>query len=117
MSMHKIFFGTIVFFSLAFLAACGGGGSGSSGATGATGAAGTIAVPSAGTLALAALSTGGDTDRALGSAARTYSLTGMDNESADSRLRYYSYLGVSSTSKDIVATTGTGANGLNFDNP
>ena len=54
MSMHKIFFGTIVFFSLAFLAACGGGGSGSSGATGAAGAAGadgaagTIAVPGAG---------------------------------------------------------------------
>ena len=50
MSMHKIFFGTIVFFSLAFLAACGGGGSGSAGSTGATGAAGaagTIAVPSA----------------------------------------------------------------------
>ena len=40
MSMQKIFFGTIVFFSLAFLAACGGGGSGSSGAAGADGAAG-----------------------------------------------------------------------------
>jgi hypothetical protein len=38
--MHKIFFGTIVFFSLAFLAACGGGGSGSAGSAGATGAAG-----------------------------------------------------------------------------
>ena len=36
--MRKILFGTIVFFSLAFLAACGGGGSGSSGAAGAAGA-------------------------------------------------------------------------------
>ena len=51
MSMHKIFFGTIVFFSLAFLAACGGGGSagstGAAGADGAAGTAGTISVPSA----------------------------------------------------------------------
>ena len=29
MGMHKIYIGAIVFFSLAFLAACGGGGSGS----------------------------------------------------------------------------------------
>ena len=53
MGMHKIIFGTIVFFSLAFLAACGGGGSGSAGSagakgdTGTTGATGSIAVPSA----------------------------------------------------------------------
>ena len=39
MGMRKIFFGTIVFFSLAFLAACGGG-SGSSGSAGSDGAAG-----------------------------------------------------------------------------
>ena len=42
MGMRKILFGTIVFFSLAFLAACGGGGgSGSAGSTGAAGTNGT----------------------------------------------------------------------------
>ena len=39
--MRKILFGTIVLFSLAFLASCGGGGSGSSGAAGTAGTNGT----------------------------------------------------------------------------
>ena len=47
--MRKILFGTIVFFSLAFLAACGGGGSGSKGATGATGATGAAGADGTGT--------------------------------------------------------------------
>ena len=47
--MRKILFGTIVFFSLAFLASCGGGGSGSKGATGATGATGAAGADGSGT--------------------------------------------------------------------
>jgi hypothetical protein len=107
MVMRKILFGSIVFFSLAFLAACGGGGSGSSGAAGAagaagadgaTGATGSIAVPSADTdLAIAAVAT--DTDITLGQMANTYTVSGLDNVTPESRLKYYPYFGTSSTVK------------------
>jgi hypothetical protein len=103
MSMHKMFFGTIVFLSTAFLAACGSG-SGSSGAAGAAGeagaagAAGTIAVPSADTNSF--VSTVIDTHPTLGTISNVYTLTGIDNTSAgDTRLRYYIYEGTSATAK------------------
>ncbi len=102
MSMHKIFFGTIVFFSLAFLAACGGsGGSGSTGATGAAGAAGaagTISVPTDANLVITA-STADDTNLSLGLISKTFEIGGADNVTADSRLRYYMYEGSSATGK------------------
>jgi hypothetical protein len=101
MSMHKIFFGTIVFFSLAFLAACGGGGSGSSGATGAAGAAGadgTIAVPSADSdLTLTDMEK--DMDVTKLELAIQVGVSGLDNLTADSRQRYYVYEGTSATAK------------------
>jgi len=114
--MHKIFFGTIVFFSVAFLAACGGGSSGSSGAggaagaagaDGATGATGSIAVPSAdtNTFVTAAI----DTDTDLGQITNTYTITGINNTATmDSRLRYYLYEGSSATVKSATLA-GTGA--------
>ena len=106
MVMRKMFFGTIVFFSLAFLAACGSGGSGSSGATGATGAAGaagsdgSISVPSDSDLALATVQK--DMDSSLLEIDVKVSVTGLDNESSDSRLRYYVYAGTSSTTKSTI---------------
>jgi len=129
MGMHKIFVGTIVFFSLAFLAACGGGGSGSAGSTGAAGTNGTngtngnngtdgsISVPSTDSdLAISAqISVDDDVD--LGQVGTTFTLSGMDNVTADSRLRYYTYLGTSSTTKTVVATSSTAANGVNIANP
>lgn len=123
MSMQKIFFGTIVFFSLAFLAACGGGGSGSSGAAGAKGdagadgAPGTIAVPTDADLALTASATA-DTDESLGEVGRDFYLSGIDNVSLDSRLRYYGYLGTSSTYKSVLTVSGVSAtNSVNQANP
>ena len=102
------------------LAACGGS-SGSKGDTGATGAKGdagdkgdtgnqgdtgdngTIAVPSADSdLAITASATA-DTDLTLGEVAKTYTVSGTDNLSADSRVRYYAYFGSTATSKDYVA--------------
>ena len=93
------------------LVACSGS-SGSDGATGATGATGpqgdtgdngSIAVPDADSdLAITASSTA-DTDLTLGEVAKTYTISGTDNLSADSRVRYYVYFGSTSTSKDFVA--------------
>jgi len=109
--MRKILFGTIVFFSLAFLAACGGGGSGSSGAAGAagaagatgadgaTGATGSIAIPSGGSLAIAAVTGSLDTGEKLGTVVRTYTISGADALAVDSRQRYYVYEGTSATVK------------------
>ena len=97
MGMHKIFIGAIVFFSLAFLAACGGGGSGAAGSAGATGAAGaagatgdtgaagaagSVSVPSASTTLTIVASTTLDTDITLGEVHRTYTVSGMDNNTA-----------------------------------
>jgi len=117
----RYFFQWIVLISLALsLAACGGssGSKGDTGATGATGDAGdkgdtgnqgdtgdngTIAVPSADSdLAITASATA-DTDLTLGEVAKTYTVSGTDNLSADSRVRYYAYFGSTATSKDYVA--------------
>jgi hypothetical protein len=111
--MHKIFFGTIVFFSLAFLAACGGGGSGSTGATGATGAAGSAAsggggsVPDADSDLAIAISTTPDPLFAstLGNYTEAFLISGTDNVSEDSRVRYYMYLGSTATAKTDAQVT------------
>jgi hypothetical protein len=107
--MHKIFFGTIVFFSLAFLAACGGGGgsAGSTGATGADGAAGTIAVPSADSDLAISAGLSADSDYDLGQVGTTFNLSGLDNLTADSRVRYYGYFGTSSTTKTVPTAAGS----------
>ncbi len=113
MGMRKIFFGTIVFFSLAFLAACGSGSSGSKGADGADGAAGTagtISVPTAGSEALTVLQK--DLDSDIRDIDIIFNLAGADNLSSDSRVRYYLYEGTAADTKskfwDIsMATTGT----------
>ena len=131
MGMHKIIFGTIVFFSLAFLAACGGGGSGSAGSAGAKGDTGTAgakgdtgtagsggsgAVPSAGVLALTASNI--DSNFALGSmATRIITISGHDNYSLTatpdwSKVQMYGYLGTSSTTKASRATTANMAIGV-----
>ena len=110
--MRKILLGISVLISLAFLASCGGGSSGSSGAAGTAGTAGTdgtdgtdgtagtdgtIAVPGADAdLAITANATA-DSDLDLGQVGRAFTLVGVDNESSSSRLRYYGYLGTSST--------------------
>ena len=108
MSMHKIFFGTIVFFSLAFLSACGGGGgSGSSGAAGSAGSAGADGAAGAtGSIALfqdvnlnisyngnagavpgstPAAHTALDSDAVLGTISGSLIVSGTDNLTADSR--------------------------------
>ena len=122
MVMRKILFGSIIFFSLAFLAACGGGGSGSSGAagaagaagaTGATGATGSIAVPTDADLALTA-STTADTDESIGQVAKSFTLSGTNSEATDSRLRYYAYLGSSATSKTHAVTAVSAINGVSI---
>jgi hypothetical protein len=108
--MHKIFIGTIAFFSLAFLAACGGGGgsSGSTGATGASGSAGTIAVPSSDTNTF--VTSVVDTDTDMGDITNTYIVTGLDNTTdPDSRLRYYLYEGTSATAKAVALLDRTGS--------
>ena len=106
--MRKILFGTIVFFSIAFLAACGGGGSGSSGAAGTagtgtagdkgdkgdTGLPGSITIPSGGTLAIAAVTATNsapnvDTSMTLGTVVRNFNISGAEALVADSRQRYY----------------------------
>jgi hypothetical protein len=123
MVMRKIVLGSIVLFSLVFLAACGGGGgSGSTGAAGAAGAAGgdgdagaagSIAVPSADTNTFVSATDGTDAlvgldsciddvsqAELIGTICNTYTITGIDNTSAiDSRLRYYLYEGSSATAK------------------
>lgn len=104
MVMRKILFGSIVFFSLAFLAACGGGGSGSSGAAGAAGAGTAGATGATGSIALfedADLSiayNGGsgtavplDTGTVVGKISGLININGMDNSTANSRNRYYMY--------------------------
>jgi len=121
--MRKILFGTIVFFSLAFLASCGGGGSGSkgaTGATGATGAAGADGTSGTGTDGTSTSGSGGtvpsadadlaltasliDSDLAIGAmATRKMVVSGMDNYTS-SRVKYYGYLGASSTTKSAIAT-------------
>jgi hypothetical protein len=122
MVMRKILFGSIVFFSLAFLAACGGGGSGSSGAAGAagaagadgaTGATGSIAVPTDADLALTA-STTADTDESIGQVAKSFTLSGTNSEATDSRLRYYAYLGSSAASKTHAVTAVSAINGVSI---
>jgi len=125
----RYFFQWIVLISLALsLAACGGS-SGSKGDTGATGATGntggtgpqgdqgdtgatgdngTIAVPSADSDLAITASTTADSNLSLGSITRDYELSGADNLTADSRVRYYMYEGTSATSKAMywsVATT------------
>lgn len=95
------------------LAACGGS-SGSKGDTGAAGAAaakgdtGTIAVPDADSDLAITASTTPDLNLSFGSITRDYELSGADNHTADSRVRYYMYEGTSATSKAMywsVATT------------
>ena len=112
MSMHKIFFGTIVFLSLAFLAGCGGGGSGSSGAAGAagaagadgaTGATGSIAVPSADANLAIATGAGVDSNLVLGRVEKALTVGGLDNLTT-SRIKYYGDLGTRSTTKSEVVT-------------
>jgi len=119
MGMHKILFGTIVFFSLAFLAACGGGGSGSAGSAGATGAAGddgddgaagTISLPTDSDLALSVALLDNDSTK-LEWGGFTINVVGLDNETVDSRLRYYAYLGSSATVKRAALVTGTAVTG------
>jgi len=140
MSMHKIFFGTIVFFSLAFLAACGGGGSGSSGAAGtagtagadgAAGATGSIAVFEDADLTIAYNGGSGtavplDTGEVIGQLSGLLNINGMDNISDNSRNKYYAYsendIGVKTllTGATAVKTEtgfyGTGVNDGMFDN-
>ena len=96
MVMRKILFGTVVFFSLAFLAACGGGSAGTSGssgdagatgATGDTGATGSISVPTDSDLAIT-LNGRLDIDSTELDYQNTITISGLDNESMDSRLRY-----------------------------
>jgi len=110
--MRKILFGTIVFFSLAFLAACGGGGSGSSGSAGTAGTAGADGAAGAtGSIALfedadlitsfngAMGSIAGATPTAvaldngtvIGQLSGTLHVRGTDNLTAGSRNRYYVY--------------------------
>lgn len=133
MGMRKILFGTIVFFSLAFLAACGGGGSGSSGAagagggsgttgdtgatgaTGATGPTGSISVPKADSNLVITASATADSDLTLGHVNRTFVVSGLDNITADNRTRYYVYLGTDNVTKSFVATTaGTNSAGVDI---
>ncbi len=113
MVMRKILFGTTVFFSLAFLAACGGGGSGSSGAAGAAGAAGadgaagaagSIAVP---TDVVATTTVQKDLDSTALEIDVHIDVSGIDNSTADSRLRYYVYQGTSATAKYKLWDPGT----------
>jgi len=120
--MRKILFGTIVFFSLAFLASCGGGSSGSKGATGATGATGAAGADGTGTAGSSGTGSGGtvpgadanltitgsatllDSDMDLGQiATRTLVVAGLDNLST-TRTKYYGYLGTSSTTKSEVVS-------------
>ncbi len=125
MGMHKIFVGTIVFFSLAFLAACGGG-SGSAGSTGATGATGdagakgdtgltgSIAVPTVtATIAWDNDTTIEDTDYRLETFTSAQSITvTLDNVTdARSKLRYRTYWASGTTSSDIIdeALVGVGS--------
>ena len=98
------------------LVACSGS-SGSDGASGATGASGTdgtdgadgtIAVPDADSDSAITASTTPDLNLSFGSITRDYELSGADNHTADSRVRYYMYEGTSATSKAMywsVATT------------
>jgi len=117
MVMRKIFFGSIVFFSLAFLAACGGG-SGSSGATGATGATGAAgadgssgsggsgSVPTASaTIYYDNNSAVDDTDYTLATFTPGQALNvALDNVTdAGSKLRYYLYWATGTSSGDISA--------------
>jgi hypothetical protein len=104
--MRKILLGISALVSLTFLASCGGG-AGSSGSTGADGAAGTIAIPSAGALAITALvatndgtSNSVDTTLTLGTVVRKFNISGAEAVPADGRLRYYVYEGTSATVKD-----------------
>ena len=91
------------------LAACSGssGSDGATGATGATGASGTdgtdgedgtIALPCADS-DLAITANDNDTDMDLGDLTKTFNVAGVDNFSADSRVRYYMYEGTSATEK------------------
>lgn len=109
--MRKILFGTIVFFSLAFLAGCGGGGGGSAGSAGAKGDTGTAGakgdtgltgtsggtVPGADDLVLTKNSA--DTDMDIGDLAFTITVQNTDNFTRDDKTRYYLYEGTSATVK------------------
>jgi len=138
--MRKILFGTIVLFSLAFLASCGGGGSGSSGAAGtagtagadgAAGATGSIALFEDADLSIAYNGGSGtavplDTGEVIGQLSGLLNINGMDNISDNSRNKYYAYsendIGVKTllTGTTAVKTEtgayGTGANDGMFDN-
>jgi hypothetical protein len=54
-------------------------------------------------LAIAGVAT--DVDYDLGEVARVFTLTGMDNVTAESRLRYHVYLGTSATTKSFSGET------------
>jgi len=119
MVMRKIFFGSIVFFSVAFLAACGGGSSGSAGSTGATGAAGAAGAAGAtgatGATGSISLPTDvvtltlnqADMDSTKLEVDVEVKVSGLDNVSPDSRLRYYAYEGSSATVKTAMWDPGT----------
>jgi hypothetical protein len=123
MVMRKILFGSIVFFSLAFLAACGGGGSGSNGAAGsagsagadgAAGATGSIAVFEDADLTIAYNGAAGavagstptavplDTGSVMGKISGLLNINGMDNSTANSRNRYYMYANNSAGAKILL---------------
>jgi len=125
--MRKILFGTIVFFSLAFLAACGGGGSGSSGAGGTAGAkgdagdkgdtglTGSITVFQDTNLVASFNSALGafpgstptavplDSGAIIGSVSGYIAATGLDNLTAGSRNRYYVYTETSTGIQSLVS--------------
>ena len=89
---------------------------GGTGATGATGPSGSIAVPSADSnLAVTAVAAV-DTNLVLGYVARTFTVSGMDNVTPESRLRYHVYLGTSATTKSFKGET-TGTTNLTTVNP
>ena len=107
----RYFFQWMILITMALsLVACSGssGSDGATGATGADGADGTIAVPDADSDLAITASTTPDSNLSLGSITREYELSGADNLTADSRVRYYMYEGTSATSKAMywsVATT------------
>jgi len=139
--MRKILFGTIVLFSLAFLASCGGGGSGSGGAAGTAGTAGADGAAGAtGSIALfedtnllasfngAAGALPGATPTAvpldsgavIGVLSGLLTVTGVDNLTAESRNRYYQYTETSagvqsglSCGTDFAVCTTTAEGGVN----
>ena len=104
--MSKLYLGISFLLSIFLLSGCGG--SGTSGSSGSAGADGTIKVPSGGSLALTA-STTPDADNTLGEMSKTFTLSGADNLSLDSRVRYFGYLGSSSSAKDYL-TDSAGTN-------